>query len=303
MTFWKTLAVAVVSAVALTACAAQPNASPTRTSGQLKVVVAFYPLQFVAQRVGGDAVSVENLTAPGAEPHDLELTAQQIASLGQADLVIYEKGFQAAVDTAVAQASPKKVVDAASVWTLKPAVGYEAETPGALDPHAWLDPTNVATLADAVSKAITELSPANQTQTDANANALVGELGKLDAGFRTGLAKCDRRMFVTTHAAFAYLADRYNLTQIPISGLEPTVEPTPARITEVQKLVKQHGITTIFYETLVSDKVAKAIADDLKLRTDVLDPIEGITSASKASDYVGVMTANLAALKTANGCK
>lgn len=303
MSFWKPLAAALVSAIALTGCAAQPNASPSRTSGQLKVVVAFYPLQFVAQRVGGEAVSVENLTAPGAEPHDLELTAQQIASLTQADLVIYEKGFQSAVDTAVAQSSPKKVVDAASVWTLKLAVGEEAESPGALDPHAWLDPTNVATLADVVSKAITDLAPDHQTQTNANTNALVGELGKLDSSFRTGLAKCDRRMFVTTHAAFAYLADRYNLTQIPISGLEPNVEPTPARILEVQRLAKQHGITTIFYETLVSDKVAKAIAADLKLRTDVLDPIEGITSASKASDYVGVMNANLTALKTANGCK
>jgi zinc transport system substrate-binding protein len=101
---------------------------------------------------------------------------------------------------------------------------------------------------------------------------------------------------------FGYLAQRYHLIQIAISGLNPDTEPSPARIAEVQRLATEHGLTTIFSETLTSPAVAQAIAGDLGLVTDVLDPIEGITDQSRGHDYLSVMSANLAALRKAGGC-
>jgi zinc transport system substrate-binding protein len=150
---------------------------------------------------------------------------------------------------------------------------------------------------------LSELDPAHRADFDANARTLTDELDALDREFQQGLASCARPEFITTHAAFGYLADRYHLDQISVSGLSPEAEPSPARLAEVQREAREHQVTTIFYETLVSPAVAESLAGDLGLRTDVLDPIEGITDQSRGRDYVAVMRANLIALKTASGCR
>ncbi len=129
------------------------------------------------------------------------------------------------------------------------------------------------------------------------------ELEQLDADYRAGLANCERREFVTNHDAFGQLAARYDLEQVAISGLSPEADPSLARVREVRELVEEHGITTIFYETLVSPKTAETIARDAGVRTAVLDPVEAITDRSPGRDYLAVMRANLTALRTANGCR
>lgn len=294
-------AVMLAATLGLTAaCGAVPGPAATDTSSEpLDVVVAFYPFQFIAERVGGDRARVHSLTEPGSEPHDLELTPQQVGSIGTADLVIYERTFQPAVDEAVAQSGNAAVLDTSSVVALQPAT----EGDGGSDPHVWLDPTNMATITAEVSRRLSDADPSHATEYAARAGALEKELTGLDADFRGGLANCARTEFVTTHAAFGYLARRYQLTQIGISGLSPDTEPSPARIAEVQTEARRHGVTTIFYETLVSPAVATSIAADLGLQTDVLDPIEGITAESRGTDYPGVMRANLIALQKGNGCR
>jgi zinc transport system substrate-binding protein len=282
-----------------------------RQPGQLTIVAAFYPLQFVAQRVAGDHATVASLTQPGAEPHDLELTPRQVASLTTASLVIYQKGFQAAVDEAIVQSGHPEVIDTSTVVPLRPLLTteddhdhgprHEPDDPG-LDPHVWLDPTSVARIARAVQERLSSLDPDHAGDYAHNTHALDEELDSLDRSFHAGLAHCVRTEFITTHAAFGYLAERYHLTQIGISGLSPDAEPSPARIAEVQREARDHQLTTIFYETLVSPAVAKAMAGDLGLATDVLDPIEGITGESRGHDYLSVMTSNLAALRKAGGC-
>ena len=172
-----------------------------------------------------------------------------------------------------------------------------------MDPHVWLDPTNVARIAAAVAARLAEVDPAHRTDFEANLATLTADLTGLDHDFAQGLKTCARREFITSHAAFGYLARRYGLEQIAISGLSPEAEPSPARVAEVHNQAREHHITTIFYETLVSPAVAKSIAGDLGLRTDVLDPIEGITDQSRGSDYVAVMRSNLAALQEANECR
>jgi zinc transport system substrate-binding protein len=276
-------------------------------SGRLNVVVAFYPLQYVVEQVGGDQVSVSNLTKPGVEPHDLELTAKQVASVATADLVFYEKGFQAAVDSAVQTESPKRVLDAAAIVPLRTTPGFtgEASTPStsALDPHTWLDPRTMIEYASAVAAQLSQSRPASAAVFQQRADALTKELTTLDSDFSTGLATCQRKAFVTSHAAFGYLAERYGLEQVGIADLTPDAEPTPAHLAAVQKVAKEKGVTTIFSETLASPALADALANDLGLKTDVLDPLEGITTESRGTDYPSVMRSNLAALRTANGCQ
>jgi zinc transport system substrate-binding protein len=293
--------------------------------GQLDVVAAFYPFQFVAERVAGPHAGVTSLTTPGAEPHDLELTPRQVASVSTADLVVYERTFQAAVDEAVDQSGNEHVLDVATVVPLQPLASAEHEEEhgaeheeghehegeehaeeehdhGGLDPHIWLDPTQMATITGAVRDQLSALDPEHAEDFRTNAAALEAELTTLDEDFRTGLAGCERKEFITTHTAFGYLAKRYELSQIGITGLSPDAEPSPARIAEVQHEATEHGVTTIFYETLISPAIAEAIAGDLGLATDVLDPVEGITEASRGQDYVAVMRANLTALRKAGGC-
>ena len=287
------------------------NSVDTKQPGRLTIVAAFYPLQFVAQRVAGNHAEVTSLTQPGAEPHDLELTPRQVAGLTTASLVIYQKGFQPAVDEAVLQSGNSEVIDTGTVVPLRPLSTIEddhAHGPGAerddpeMDPHVWLDPTAVSAIARTVQVRLSTLDPDHAAEYSRNTDTLHKQLISLDRSFRAGLRHCVRTEFMTTHAAFGYLAARYHLTQIAISGLSPDSEPSPARIAEVQREARDHQLTTIFYETLVSPAVAQAIADDLDLATDVLDPVEGITSQSRGRDYLSVMYANLAALRKAGTC-
>lgn len=298
----------------LSACSA--GSIPAPTPGTLSVVAAFYPFQFAAERIGGQYVTVTNLTPPGAEPHDLELTAKQLAVMTRADLVIYQSGFQAAVDQAVQDTRPRNVLDVATVVklvnptqessTLDPLGGPAAADSGVTDeygrdPHAWLDPIQMIDITTAVARALSEIDPGHRDSYQSNAADLVTQLKDLDQRYQI-LTTCPRSVFITSHAAFGYLADRYGLRQIAVAGVSPDEEPSPRRIAQIQQLARQYGVTTIFYETLVSPTIADSIAQDAGLRTAVLDPLEGLTPDSPGHDYLQVMDANLAALERANGC-
>ena len=278
-------------------------------SGKTTVVAAFYPLQFIAERVGGDAVTVSNLTKPGAEPHDLELAPNQVAAIGNADVVVYLAGFQPAVDEAVEQHAKGHAFDVAGVQPLSDApaggeeeaekAGGQAHVNDGKDPHVWLDPLRLAAIVDQLATRLATADPDHAADIRGRAAALRAELEALDKEYAAGLATCQRREVVTSHAAFGYLAERYKLRQIPISGLSPEEDPSPQHLAEVTKLAKQSGVTTIFFETLVSPKVAEALASEVGAKAEVLDPIEGIDGGG---DYLSVMRQNLARLRTALDC-
>jgi zinc transport system substrate-binding protein len=279
--------------------------------GRVDVVAAFYPLQFVAGRVGGDAVDVTTLTKPGAEPHDLELSPGQIGQVSEAELIIYLKGFQPAVDEAVAQEGGDRAFDVTGVVPLLDvtAGGHEhegeehdhADDTGGKDPHVWLDPTRLATVGDRLAERLASVDPDHAADYRARAATLRAELEALDREYEQGLRTCQRREIVVSHAAFGYLADRYRLEQIAIAGLAPDDEPAPQRLAEVVEEAREHGATTIFFETLVSPKVAETIAREVGVQTAVLDPIEGLAPGS-GEDYVSVMRTNLATLRQALEC-
>jgi len=273
------------------AAACSPDAPDT--TGKIRVVAGFYPLQFVAERVGGDAVTVTGLTEPGAEPHDLELSPRQAAQVAEADLVVYLKGFQPSLDETVAQEA-QAAFDVAAVEPLLPG-------PDGPDPHLWLDPTRLATVADRLADRLGHLDPDHAADYRSRAATLRGDLERLDREYAEGLATCQRREIVVSHAAFGYLAQRYHLTQVAVSGLTPESEPSPRRLADVADAARAHGATTIFFEALTSPAVAEAIAREVGARTGVLDPIEALTPGSTA-DYLSVMRANLAALTSALDC-
>jgi zinc transport system substrate-binding protein len=299
----------------LSACSSDSSAADGN-SGKLDVVASFYPMQYLAEQIGGGHVSVSTLTEPGQEPHDLEISAKQTVDLQKADAVLYLKGLQPAVDKAVAQSEAKTKIDAATLTTLEKHSGtghsHEGEEAhsgesdeesSGLDPHVWLDPVRYAKIADGVSAAFQKADPANAAEYKKNAGALTAKLNSLNTSFEDGLKNTATKVFFTNHAAFGYLAERYGLTQEAITGVDPESEPSAARMKQLQQEAKADGVTTVFYETLVSDKTAKTLAEDAHLRTDVLDPLEGITKKSRGTDYLTVMEANLKALRTALGAK
>lgn len=303
---FKALTTSLAAAtLVLTACGAP--AAPAE-SAELRVAAAFYPLQYAAELSAGADVAVTNLTTPGMEAHDLELSPQQVVDLSEADVVVYLEGFQPAIDDAIAQASPEHVVEVSQFADLTDHADEEGHSEddghdhGDLDPHFWLDPIRLAKVSEAIAAELGEVAPDRADAFAAAAADGAAELTALDDEFKAGLAECERREIFTSHEAFGYLTDRYDLEQISVAGLSPESEPSPARIAEVQELAKEHGATTIFFESQASDAVAQSIAGDLGLTTAVLDPLEALTPESAGDDYPSVMRANLAAIRDANGC-
>jgi zinc transport system substrate-binding protein len=282
------LLVASFLALSIAGCGGATGAQGRRT-----VVAAFYPLAFVAGRVGGAKVDVKNLTPAGAEPHDIELTPRAVAELQRSDVVLYlSQGFQPAVQDAVAGATGKRV-DVLSGIGLRRGVGDEA---GKSDPHVWLDPVLFARIVERVGTVLGN---------PRRAKALAERVRALDGSYRSGLAHCARRDFVTSHAAFGYLAARYNLHQIPITGIDPESEPSPRHLQALVELVRREHIHTIFFERLVSPRLAETIARDAGANAHVLDPIEGLTPAEQrqGQTYLTLMRQNLAELRAALGCR
>ncbi|MFJ4279255.1 metal ABC transporter substrate-binding protein [Streptomyces massasporeus] len=301
---------------ALTACSS--DSAATGNTDKFDVVASFYPMAFLAEQIGGTHANVTSLTEPGQEPHDLEISTQQRAQLEEADAALYLKGLQPAVDKAFDQTGIKTKIDAATLTHLEDhgtgghshegeeghsEEGHSEEDEHGRDPHVWLDPVKYAEIAQGVGKAFEKADPDHAADYKKNTEALVTKLKGLDGDFEKGLENTKSKVFFTNHAAFGYLAERYGLTQEAISGVDPDSEPSGARVRELQQEAKADGVTTVFYETLVSDKTAKTLARDANLKTDVLDPVEGITDKSRGDDYFQVMEANLKALQTALGAK
>ncbi len=265
-------------------------------SGRIPVVTAFYPLTYAVQRIGGDHVFAVDLTRPGAEPHDAELTPSDLAVLAKARLVVYLQGFQPAVDDAIAQ-QPSAWGDSAAALEVRaavPAVGA--------DPHFWLDPTAYRALVAVLAQRLSALDPTHASDYAAGATAFTAELTALDADFRTGLATCRNRDIVTAHEAFGHLADRYGFTQVGVTGLSPDQEPSSAKLAEIAALVKDRGVGTIYTEPLVDPRLAQTLAASTGAQVAVLDPVEGLTATSAGSSYPAIMRANLATLRTGQGC-
>jgi len=302
-------ALALMAAGVLAACggSATPSDGSTSPSSGPTIVAAFYPLAYAAEQVAGPDATIINLTPPGAEAHDLELTAQQVAQIADADLVLYIPGFQPAVDEAVEQQAGDRALNVTEAIALLPAEEHGDEHAGeedhaALDgdPHVWLNPLNMATIGDEIAARLSSNSSIAATA-EKGASDLRASMEALNAEWAAGTAACTIRDLVVSHEAFGYLAAAYGFTQVGIAGLSPEAEPSPARLAEVAKFVKDNGITTIYYETLVDPKVAQTLAEETGATAAKLDPLDGL-AADSTGDYTTVMRENLATLIAGQGC-
>jgi zinc transport system substrate-binding protein len=293
------VAVVLPAALVLGGCAAFTD-DAVGTANGVQVAAAFYPLEYAAERVGGSRVEVADLTAPGGEPHDVELDVRETAEFARADLVVFERGFQPAVDDAVDENAEGDVVDVTEVLDLVPFRDHGVDSDED-DPHFWQDPLLLADVGDAIAGRLAAVDPPHADDYRANAENLRDDLVRLDRAYTEGLRSCARNTVVVSHDAFGYL-QRYGLRTEAILGLSPDSEPTPADLSRLQDLIRSEGVTTVFSESLASPRTADALARDLGVRSEVLDPVEGLSDRTVGEDYLSLMRSNLAALKEANGC-
>jgi zinc transport system substrate-binding protein len=266
------------------------------TRGRTSVVASFFPLAEAASQVGGRHVVVRNLTPPGVEPHDLELSTRSVDEIDGADLaIVMGDDFQPAIEDAAERR------DGATLVVLDALAGHVR----ADDPHVWLDPTRMIGVVDAVAARLARVDTRHARLYRKRAERYTAELRTLDSDYRAGLAHCARRLVVTGHDAFGYLADAYHLDERAVSGLSPDAEPDARRLGELADLARTKSVTTVFSEALVSPKVARTVAREAGgLRVEVLNPLEGLSEREQraGADYVSVMRDNLRALRTALDC-
>ncbi len=277
--------------LAAVAALASGCGNSTASGNGHEIVAAFYPLAFASEQIVGAGTDVRNLTPAGAEPHDLELTPSDVRAVDDASLVLYlGDGFMPGLETAVKHRHGRSLDVLAE---LRDQDEFARGMAG--DPHVWLDPVRYAEVVRLIGTALGREAPAAR---------LARRLDALDGEYRRGLARCARRQIVTSHAAFGYLAARYGLEQIPLEGLTPEAEPSAKDIARLVDAVRSSGATTVFFEPLISPKLAETVAREAHVETAVLDPLEGIGKSEIAAgaDYFSVMRTNLATLQKALGC-
>ncbi|MBI2405365.1 zinc ABC transporter substrate-binding protein [Candidatus Gottesmanbacteria bacterium] len=274
-------------------------------SQKFQVVTSFYPLYFFAKEIGGDRVIVTNITPAGAEPHDYEPTTGDIVTMEKSDvLILMGAGFELWGGKIRNNLKDKKTMIIAAADTL---ATQEIEEEGrvARDPHVWLDPMLAKQIAQILTQTLETIDPVSREYYRSNMANLAKRFDALDRDFRQGFSSCQQKNFVTSHTAFGYLASRYNLTQVPITGLSPDSEPSPKELIELTKFAKNNNVTHIFFEELVSPKLAQTIASEIGAQTMVLHPIEGLTPQREKAgkDYFLLQRENLDNLKIALACQ
>jgi zinc transport system substrate-binding protein len=289
------LALAALSAGAIW-FASSREAAPIPDVSLLEAHATFYPLAEATRRVGGDRVRVATLTPPGAEPHEYEPSPRDIASIGAGGIFVMNGGVDAWADRILPDLRARGTV-VARVADALPEI--------ADDPHVWLDPVRAKTIGGLVRDALIEADPSHATEYRRNAEAYFEDLQALDHAYEDGLKDCDIRTVVSAHDAFGYMAERYGFKSMPIAGIEPEEEPSPRQMAEIADAARKAGVKHIFFETLVSPKLAEAIASEIGAQTLVFDPVEGLSEEAMAAgeDYFSVMRENLAALRTAMVCR
>lgn len=274
-------------------------------SGKIKVVASFYPLAFFAEQIGRDQATVTNITPAGAEPHDYEPTAADIARIEQSNiLILIGSGFEAwdvKVTQNISQKTAIVYTGNSELMTRK----MEEDGTNVLDPHVWLSPLIAQEMVDVILRSFIQDDPLHREVYETNATILKAKLIDLDRVYRDGLKNCIQKDIITSHAAFGYLAATYHLREIPIAGLSPDEEPSPTKLAQIAQFARKNTINYIFFESLVSPKLSETIAREIGARTLILDPIEGLTDEeiTQGKNYFTQMQQNLTNLKLALQCQ
>lgn len=299
----------IIPALLFVGCGQQQNVPGN--SSTLKIITSFYPIYEIVKQVGGSDVTIQNLVPAGAEPHDYEPTPQNIVNLNQADLVIYNgMGLEPWADKIIPelQQNGLKTLNLSDYFqnvAIKNGLKKPEDTEYLpYDPHLWMDPVNYEKEVQTVTQKLIEIDPKHQTDYQQNSQKFLQQLQDLDLAYQNGFKSCKLNSFVTNHAAFAYLSNRYHLKMIAISGLSPDAEPSAKSMADLTDAIKQNNIHYILTESLISSKIADTLAQETGTKTLILNPLEGLTDQeiAKGKNYVSVMQDNLKNLQTALEC-
>ncbi len=275
------------------------------SNNAVSVVTSFYPLYFFASEIAGNSAEVYTITPAGAEPHEYEPTTQDMVKMQKSDLVILNGGglepWGDDVRSSLSGSSPRVITLGATLADRQ----FMEDGTLVQDPHVWLSPVLVKEEVKEILAGFIAVDPARAGMYEKNAAALLEKLDALDTDFKNGLAQCARRDIVTSHAAFSYLAAAYGLQQVPIAGLSPEGEPSPRQLAGVADFIRKNKITHIFFESLVSPKFSDTLAQEVGVKTLVLNPLEGLTRDEIAAGktYLTEMRLNLAHLRIALQCQ
>lgn len=293
----------VVLATGLSACSTGSESAQTK----LEIVSNFYPVKYLVDQIGGDLIENSSLTPDGAEPHDLTLNPKSIVKITEADAIFYiGAGFQPDVDKAVANLSDEvTAIDLSRspgvVILDAPADLGKESLDGGKDPHVWLDPKNMSAMASDIAKTLKSLAPDSAKIIDENLSSLKAKFEALDKEFKTGLASCEQKTLVTSHAAFQYLAATYGLKQLAITGISPEDEPDAKLLSQIAAQAKSVGVKTVFFEDVLPKDLSETVAKAIGAKTSLLSALEFTPEGS--DDYISMMRENLKNLQSGLNCR
>lgn len=272
------------------------NKERSVANGKIKVVASIYSLAEFAKKAGGNLIDVSYITPPGAEPHDYEPTPQDIVKIRSARIFLVNGN---GIDAWAEKISVEAQKNGVEVLTMSKLLNISGQ-----DPHFWLDPQLVKKEIGILRDILVKLDSVHAEDYQKNSSEYITKLNSLDAKYQLGLQNCKLNEIVVSHNAFSYLAKRYGFQTLYISGLSPDEEPSAKRISEITAIAKSKNIRYIFFERLVSPKIAQTIAKEIGATTLLLNPFEGLTKEEIGvqKNYLSVMEENLNNLRSALEC-
>jgi zinc transport system substrate-binding protein len=261
---------------------------------ELSIATTFYPLSFITKRIVGPYANVTQILPPGIEPHDFEPSPQDIAFLQNADLVIL---LGAGLDTWAEDRGEKTMIATADLQMAQ-------DPEHGLDPHVWLDPLLFSQIAENIRDVLIEADPEHAEDYRRETEALSQDLAELHQEFIAGLSQCLLEQIIVSHDAYGYLARRYGFELLPISGISPEEEPSAKTLVDIATLAREKQIKHVFFESLVSSRLADTLAEEVDAAVLQLNPLEGLTQEEMAQgqEYLSIMRLNLQNLRTAMQC-
>jgi len=315
----KLLIIALLLVSVMVACTSK-NAEQPDGSGKITVYTSFYIMNDFTEKIAGDKANIINMVPAGTEPHDWEPTPKDIAGLNGADMFVYNGcGMEGWADKVIESLNNPGliVVETSGNIKAREAAGHdhdhenetghsdenESHASGEVgyDPHVWLNPQNAKIQMEAIKDGLIQVDPVNSKYYEDNFEYYAKKLDDLDQAYKEAVEKFTRKEIVVSHEAFGYLCDAYGLIQVAIEGISGDSEPTPAKMAQIIRFVKENDVKVIFFEQLASPKVAEAIARETGAATDMLNPLEGLSEddLKAGKDYFSIMEENLEALKRA----
>lgn len=261
---------------------------------KLQVTASFYPMAEFARAIGGDKAQVTTLVPDGAEPHDWEPSPRDLTKIGRSQLFIYNGLVEPWAEQALQAVAERKVLSVQAGSGLY-------DNGSKQDPHVWISPKKAMTEVQRIAEAFCEADAANAAYYQENSRKYLEQLQKLDKQMQEIEASAQKKVFITSHAAFGHLAADYGLQQLAVSGLSPQAEPTPADLQHLAGIVKKEQVGYIFFETLSDPRIAQVLAKETGVKTAVLDPLEGLSEEGRKENlsYIKIMQRNIDNLKLA----